>query len=162
MKAPLESLPSATLTDPATFSPPTSIILINSLWFLSLAISLTCILLASLMQRWAYQSTIDIFARSRLDLPSVDGGSVGSWEWQGQEQAERRRRASAAAGHVEDELRLPWLMETLPTLLRIALLMFFAGFGVFVFDLTSEFGTAPAFLLTTGSLICPLFCFWQT
>jgi hypothetical protein len=109
---------------------------------LSLAVSLTCILMASLMQRWAYQYSIGIFARSRID----SSNSVG---------------LRAPAGF-EDELRLPWLVEALPTLLRIALGLFFAGFGVFVFNLTSEFGTAPAFLLTTGSLICPVFCFWQT
>lgn len=142
IKEPREFLPSSTLTDPTKFSPATSIILINSLWFLSLAVSLTCILMASLIQRWAYQSSAQLFTRPRLDLGSRAG-----------------RHASA---RLDEELRLPWLVEALPALLRISLFLFFSGFAVFVFNLTSEFGTGPAFLLTTGSLICPVFCFWQT
>ena len=34
-------------------SPPKYVILVNSLWFLSLAISLTCPMLATLIQQWA-------------------------------------------------------------------------------------------------------------
>ncbi|KAH9056356.1 hypothetical protein EDB87DRAFT_1579458 [Lactarius vividus] len=39
--------------DPATFSPSRSALWVNSLWFLSLALSLSVILLASSLQRWA-------------------------------------------------------------------------------------------------------------
>jgi len=39
--------------DPAKFSPSRSALWVNSLWFLSLALSLSCILLASSLQRWA-------------------------------------------------------------------------------------------------------------
>jgi len=143
IKEPRDFLPSSTLIDPAKFAPATSIILINSFWFLSLAVSLTCILIATLLQRWTYQYSIsNIFARPRNMLSNAPGPrtSVG----------------------FQDEPRLPWLIETLPTLLRISLGLFFTGFGVFVFNITSEFGIAPAILLTTGSLICPLFCFLQT
>lgn len=46
------SIPS-TLRNPASpFSPPAYAIWVNSLWFLSLAISLTCALLATLLQQW--------------------------------------------------------------------------------------------------------------
>jgi len=40
-------------TKPPPFSPPKYAIWVNSLWFLSLAISLTCALLATLLQQWA-------------------------------------------------------------------------------------------------------------
>ena len=43
-----------TLPDPSIpFSPPTSAVWVNSLWILSLVISLTCALLATLLQQWA-------------------------------------------------------------------------------------------------------------
>ncbi|KAI0252915.1 hypothetical protein BJV78DRAFT_1087367, partial [Lactifluus subvellereus] len=41
------------LSDPSQFSPTTSAVLVNSLWFLSLVVSLTCALLATLLQQWA-------------------------------------------------------------------------------------------------------------
>ena len=40
-------------TQPPPFSPPKYVIWVNSLWFLSLAISLTCAMLATLIQQWA-------------------------------------------------------------------------------------------------------------
>ncbi|KAF8257263.1 hypothetical protein EI94DRAFT_1818438 [Lactarius quietus] len=43
------SLPSS----PPPFSPPNHAIWVNSLWFLSLVISITCALLATLLQQWA-------------------------------------------------------------------------------------------------------------
>ncbi|KAH9970875.1 hypothetical protein BGW80DRAFT_1175416, partial [Lactifluus volemus] len=43
----------ATPAQPPPFSPPTYAIWVNSLWFLSLVISLTCALLATLLQQWA-------------------------------------------------------------------------------------------------------------
>ncbi|KAH9054561.1 hypothetical protein EDB83DRAFT_1124026 [Lactarius deliciosus] len=46
------SIPPA-LANPPPFSPPSYAVWVNSLWFLSLAISLSCGLLATLLQRWA-------------------------------------------------------------------------------------------------------------
>ena len=43
------SLPSS----PPPFSPPNYAVWVNALWFLSLVISLTCALLATLLQQWA-------------------------------------------------------------------------------------------------------------
>ncbi|KAH9970238.1 hypothetical protein BGW80DRAFT_1176520, partial [Lactifluus volemus] len=43
----------ATPAQPPPFSPPRSAVLVNSLWFLSLVISLTCALLATMLQQWA-------------------------------------------------------------------------------------------------------------
>ena len=39
--------------DPAEFTPSRPAVWVNSFWFLSLALSLSCILLASSLQRWA-------------------------------------------------------------------------------------------------------------
>ncbi|KAH9965663.1 hypothetical protein BGW80DRAFT_1178648, partial [Lactifluus volemus] len=43
----------ATPVQPPVFSPPNSSVLVNSLWFLSLVISLTSALLATMLQQWA-------------------------------------------------------------------------------------------------------------
>jgi len=69
--------------------------------------------------------------------------------------------ASSVFGGTEDKPSFPWLIEALPFLLRLSLALFFAGFGVFVFNLTAEFGTAQALLLTSGSLLSPLLYFWH-
>ncbi|KAF8266150.1 hypothetical protein EI94DRAFT_232050 [Lactarius quietus] len=41
------------LPNPPAFSPPASAVWVNSLWFLSLVISITCALFAILLQQWA-------------------------------------------------------------------------------------------------------------
>ena len=140
---PRDYLPSSTLIDPNKFTPESTVILINSLWFLSMSICLTCIMLASLLQRWADHYNTRIFTRSRTDPRNL---------------ADRRM----SFGPGESDLRLPWLVEALPLMLRISLLLFFTGFGVFVFNLTASFGILESLLLTAGSLICPFLCFWHT
>ncbi|KAH9054796.1 hypothetical protein EDB87DRAFT_1767474 [Lactarius vividus] len=40
-------------TSPPPFSPPDYAVWVNSLWFMSLVISLTCALLVTLLQQWA-------------------------------------------------------------------------------------------------------------
>ena len=134
---------STTIPDPTRFAPAKSVVLINSLWFLSLAISLSCIMLASLPQRWTHGiEMVGGLSRTSLRNPAA---------------AAPRPSVSG-----EDELPPPWLIKVLPTLLHIALYLFFSGFAVFVFNLTSGYGIAQALLLTAGSLISPLFCFWRT
>ena len=104
-------------------------------------------MLGSLLQRWASQYNTNIFTRPRTDPRNA---------------AEPRSPLGAGGGGDEQPLRLPWLIEALPAMLRISLYLFFAGFGVFVFNLAADFGTFEALLLTAGSLICPLLCFWHT
>ncbi|KAH9983042.1 hypothetical protein BJV74DRAFT_53711 [Russula compacta] len=148
-KEPYAYFISTTIPDPTRFAPARSAVLINSLWFLSLAVSLSCIMLASLPQRWTHQYHdaigMGMTGRSRNGL---------------------RNPATAAAPRAsvdgaEDDLPPPWLIKALPTLLHMALYLFFSGFAVFVFNLTSSYGIAQALLLTAGSLISPLFCFWR-
>ncbi|KAF8260512.1 hypothetical protein EI94DRAFT_1515963, partial [Lactarius quietus] len=42
----------STASSPPPFSPPNYAVWVNSLWFLSLVISITCALLATLLQQW--------------------------------------------------------------------------------------------------------------
>src|SRR5713101_8825861 len=46
------SIPS-TVAQPPGFSPPRYAVWVNSLWFLSLVISLSCAMLATLLQQWS-------------------------------------------------------------------------------------------------------------
>ncbi|KAI0284742.1 hypothetical protein BC826DRAFT_919444, partial [Russula brevipes] len=41
--------------DNSTFSPSASVITVNLVWFLSLGISLTCAVMATMLQQWARQ-----------------------------------------------------------------------------------------------------------
>jgi hypothetical protein len=47
------NIPSPPPASPPPFSPPNSAVWVNALWFMSLVISLTCALLATLLQQWA-------------------------------------------------------------------------------------------------------------
>ena len=101
-------------SSPPPFSPPNYAIWVNALWFLSLVISLTCALLATLLQQWV---------RRYLKITQS--------RYAPHKQAQIR--AFLAEG-VEKHL-LPWIVETLPTLLHISLFLFFAGLVVFLWNI---------------------------
>ena len=103
----LSSLPAS----PPPFSPPTYAVWVNSLWFLSLVISLTCALLATFLQQWA---------RRYLKVT------------QSRYSPHKRARIRAFFSEGVEKLLLPWTVETLPTLLHISLFLFFAGLVVFL------------------------------
>ena len=107
------SIPSSLSNPAASFTPPTYAIWVNSLWFLSLAISLTCALLATLLQQWARRYI-------RITQPRYSPHKRG------------RIRAFFAEG--VENLHLPWAVEALPALLHISLFLFFAGLLVFLFN----------------------------
>ncbi|KAI0286522.1 hypothetical protein BC826DRAFT_972524 [Russula brevipes] len=94
-----------------TSSPPKSAILVNSLWLLSLLISLSCALIAISLQQWARRDAK--VTPGRYSLP---------------EQA--RMRAFFAAGI--ERMNFSFFVEALPVLVHISLFLFFAGFLVFV------------------------------
>jgi hypothetical protein len=105
------NLSSSLPTSPPSFSPPHWAVCVNSLWFLSLVISLTCALLATFLQQWA---------RRYLKLT--------------QTRYKPHKRARIRAFYFEgvDKCLLSWVVETLPTLLHISLFLFFAGLVVFL------------------------------
>ncbi|KAN0140475.1 hypothetical protein V8E53_001684 [Lactarius tabidus] len=96
---------------PPPFSPPNSAVWVNALWFLSLVISLTCALLATLLQQWA---------RRYLKIT--------------QSRYSPHKRAQIRAYFAEgvEKCLLPWAVDTLPTLLHISLFLFFTGLVVFL------------------------------
>ena len=98
----------------APFSPPTSAVWVNSLWFLSLVISLTCALLATLLQQWARRYT-------RVTQTRYS--------------PHKRARIRAFFAEGVEKLHLPWAVEALPGLLHLSLFLFFAGLAVFLFNI---------------------------
>jgi Family of unknown function (DUF6535) len=106
-------IPTSLLSNPAaSFTPPTLSLWVNGLWFLSLVISLTCALLATLLQQWARRYL-------RVTCPRYS--------------PHKRARVRAFYAEGVEKLHLPWTVETLPILLHISLFLFFAGLSVFLF-----------------------------
>ncbi|KAI0301534.1 hypothetical protein B0F90DRAFT_1628611 [Multifurca ochricompacta] len=106
------NIPSS-LAIPPAFSPPKYAIWVNSLWFLSLVISITCGLLATLLQQWARRY--------------VKGT-------QPRYSPHKRARIRAFFAKGVDSLHLPWAVEALPTMLHLSLFLFFAGLIIFLFN----------------------------
>jgi hypothetical protein len=97
-----------------SFTPSTSAVWVNLLWFLSLVISLTCALLATLLQQWTRRYL-------RLTHPRCS--------------PHKRARIRAFFAEGVERLHLPWAVEALPTLLHLSLFLFFAGLGVYLFGI---------------------------
>ncbi|KAF8261484.1 hypothetical protein EI94DRAFT_1705478 [Lactarius quietus] len=95
-----------------SFSPSASVVFVNSVWFLSLVLSLTCALMATLMQQWA-RRYLQIIQRNHA--PHV--------------RAHIREYFSRGAG----KFRIFGVVELLPSLLLVSVLLFFAGLVVFAF-----------------------------
>jgi hypothetical protein len=99
---------------PPTFSPPNYAIWVNALWFLSLVISLTCALLATLLQQWARRYL-------KVTQPRYS--------------PHKRARIRAFFAEGVDKFLLPWAVEALPTMLHLSLFLFFAGLAVFLWNI---------------------------
>ena len=104
------SVPS--LARPPAFSPPRYAIWVNSLWFLSLVISLTCAMLATLLQQWARR-----YIRA-TQLPRCS--------------PEKRARIHAFFANGVKKFHADCVVEALPALIHLSLLTFFAGLLIFL------------------------------
>ncbi|KAH9021507.1 hypothetical protein EDB85DRAFT_2188729, partial [Lactarius pseudohatsudake] len=104
-----DSLPAS----PPPFSPPNYAIWVNALLFLSLVISISCALLATLLQQWARRYLKVTQPRYSLH---------------------KRARIRAFFAEGVDRFLLPWAVEALPTLLHVSLFLFFAGISVFLWN----------------------------
>ncbi|KAF8471355.1 hypothetical protein DFH94DRAFT_608825, partial [Russula ochroleuca] len=110
--------PPSLISDSSTFSPSRSALWVNSLWFLSLSISLTCAMLATFMQKWARRYI-------RITQPS-------------RYSPHKRARLRAFFSDGVDKWHVSWTVEALPTLLHISLFLFFVGLVIYLFS-TSHF-----------------------
>ncbi|KAH9173696.1 hypothetical protein EDB89DRAFT_1849680, partial [Lactarius sanguifluus] len=102
----------SSLSSQSSFSPSAPVIFVNSVWFLSLVLSLTCALIATLLQQWARRYLQMI---QRNHAPHV--------------RAHIREYFSRGAR----KFRIFVLVETLPFLILVSVLLFFAGLVVFAF-----------------------------
>ncbi|KAH9960914.1 hypothetical protein BC827DRAFT_1132445, partial [Russula dissimulans] len=97
----------------SSFSPSASAFWLNVLWFASLVTSLTCALLATLLQQWARRY---LHRTQRHDSPRT------------------RARIRAFFAEGADKFRLSTVVEALPALLHVSVFLFFAGLVIFLFD----------------------------
>ena len=107
------SIPSSLSNPAVSFTAPTWAVWVNGLWFLSLVISITCAVLATLLQQWARRFL-------RVAYPRCS--------------PHKRARIRAFYRKGVEELHLPYVVEGLPLLLHISLFLFFAGLSVFLFS----------------------------
>jgi hypothetical protein len=99
------------------FSPSASAIWVNALWFASLVTSLTCALLATLLQQWARRY---LRRTQRRYSPHT------------------RARIRAFFAEGADRFRLSTVVEVLPALLHLSVFLFFAGLVIFLIDIRSS------------------------
>ena len=124
-------------TNAQAFKPSASIVFVNSVWFISLVLSLTCALMATLLQQWA---------RRYLQLT-------------------RRKHPPHVRAHIREyfasgaaRFHISTLVETLPALLFISVLLFFSGLIVFAF-----LGNNIVAIATVAVLACCTICYlWLT
>ena len=86
----------------------------NSLWFLTLAISLTCAMVATLLQQWARRYL-------KVTQPLRDS-------------PHDRARTHAFFSHGVEKSHLSWAVEALATLIHLSLFSFFTGLLIYLFN----------------------------
>ena len=125
LNEPQDPIPTSLSINPAqSFSAPTWSVWVNGLWFLSLVISLTCALMATLLQQWARRYLEVAYPRYR---------------------PHERARIRTFYSEGVKKLHVPWTVEALPTLLHISLFLFFTGLAVFLFNVhLTIFGVVTA------------------
>ena len=106
------TIPAVNPSIQTSFSPPTSVIFINSVWFLSLVLSLTCALMATLLQQWA-RRYLQIVQRKYAPLHHA-----------------RIHEYFSMGAH---RFGILGFVEVLPLLLLFSVFLFFAGLVVFAF-----------------------------
>ncbi|KAI0271096.1 hypothetical protein BGY98DRAFT_1083036 [Russula aff. rugulosa BPL654] len=100
------------LTNPIEpFIPPTSAVWATGLWFLSLVISLTCALIALLLQQWARRYLQVAYSHP---IPH------------------NRARIRAFYKHGVKKLGIPLHIEVVPVMLHMSLFLFFVGLSVYL------------------------------
>jgi len=125
-------------SQPPPFSPPVSAIWANVLLFLSLLISLTCALLATLLNQWA---------RRYVGFTQQPGCSP-----------HKRARVRAFFYQGVDKCHVPLVVEALPALLHLSICLFFAGLIVWLFSISQLVFRA----VVSWSVLCAVLYLWFT
>jgi Family of unknown function (DUF6535) len=119
-------------SQPPPFSPPLSAIWVNALLFLSLVTSLTCALLATLLQQWA---------RRYLSFTQQQGYSP-----------HKRARIRAFFSHGVDKFHVSWVVEALPALLHLSLCLLLASLLVWLFNLNIPVFRAVVWMVALSAI----------
>ncbi|KAK0489959.1 hypothetical protein EDD18DRAFT_561564 [Armillaria luteobubalina] len=122
------------------FSPSRSDEWLNSLWFVSLTLSLIAALVAVLIKQWLHQYVAvvsDSSARDRARIRHMRFAGLQTWQ-------------------------VPVIIELLPVLLHVSLALFFAGLAIFLFSLNMKVAwlvsiiSAATYMTYVITLILPL------
>jgi hypothetical protein len=116
-----------------TSSPPNYTIWVNSLWFLSLVISLTCALLATSSHQWARRYI-------RVTQPARCS-------------PEKRARMRAFFANGVEKMQIARVVEGLPTLLHLSVFLFFAGLAILLFNINLAVFYSVAWLIVLFSIV---------
>jgi hypothetical protein len=127
----LPTLP--TQSNPPAFSPPKSAVWVNSLWFLSLVVTLSCALLAISVQQWV---------RRYIKLTQLHSASGPL----------RRAQTRAIFNQGVEDLHLQRAVDALPILLHASLVLFLAGLIVFSFGYNPTVCTVVVSWVGLGAL----------
>ena len=121
------------IAKPPPFSPPRYAVWVNSLWFLSLVMSLSCALWATSLHQWARRYI-------RLTQPARCS-------------PEKRARMRAFFANGVDEMHIPWAVEGLPTVIHLSLFLFFGGLVIFLFNVNREVFTRVVWWIGLFSIV---------
>ncbi|KAJ7663717.1 hypothetical protein DFH06DRAFT_1295813 [Mycena polygramma] len=113
---------------PASFTPPTTSLICNVLWFISLGLSLTCALIATLLEQWAR----DFLHRADMRSAPVIRARVFSFLYYGLKR-----------------FRMHTVVEIIPLLLHASLLLFFLGLVAFLIPVNIAITVVVAVILLT-------------
>ncbi|KAJ7028372.1 hypothetical protein C8F04DRAFT_1119822 [Mycena alexandri] len=110
----------------ANFTPTAAALTCNALWFISLGFSLSCALIATLLEQWAR----DFIHRSEIKSAPLLRARIFSFLYYG------LKRFNMHA-----------VVEVIPLLLHVALLFFFAGLVAFLIPINIAMAVIAAFIL---------------
>ncbi|KAJ7669446.1 hypothetical protein DFH06DRAFT_184597 [Mycena polygramma] len=110
-----------------TFTPPASSLICNALWFISLGLSLSCALIATLLEQWAR----DFIHRADMNSSPIVRARIFSYLYYGLKR-----------------FNMHTVVEIIPLLLHASLLLFFAGLVAFLAPINFAITVVAAVLLT--------------
>ncbi|KAJ7238705.1 hypothetical protein C8J57DRAFT_1143967 [Mycena rebaudengoi] len=120
---------------PPTFTPPTSSLVCNGLWFISLGLSLTCALIATLLEQWAR----DFLHKTDMRSSPVIRARVFSFLYYGLKR-----------------FKMHTVVEIIPLLLHASLLFFFAGLVAFLIPVNTIIMALVGTMLTILAIVYSL------
>ena len=121
------------VSQPPPFSPPRSAIWVNSLWFLSFVISLTCALLATSLHQWSNRYLM-----------------VTQPAWSS---PDNRARIRAFYAEGTEQMHVPWVVEALPMLLHLSVFLFFGGLVIFLFNVDHTIFSSVTWWIVLSSIV---------